>query len=602
MNWWRRLSPYAGAHAPAMGAVLGLMAGSVLLDLLKPWPLKVIVDNAVKGQPLPPNLREWAQWLNAGSPQALLGWCAAATVLVFALAWLLKVSQAYLLTGVSTSMIYALAGDLFRHLQSLALPFHHRRQTGDLVRRVTADCTCIRDLFVSIALPALTSVITLAGMAIILSRLDFGLAALSLAVTPPLGFCIWHFAAPMAERAFQQSTAQGEAVGLANQVLGALPLVRVFGQEAEEGRRYEHSTARADAAGLRTIRSQVQFKLSVGLTTSSGTAAVLAVGGWHVLEGKLTLGGLLVFMSYVRSLYGPLETLAYLSSGWASAAARARRVFEVLDAEEVIREPRHPQVLPKAAGQAAEVRFINVTFGYEPGRAILKRLNFTVRPGERIALVGRSGAGKSALVSLLPRSFDPWEGQILINGVDVRELSLSDLRAHISFVLQDDFILPLTIAGNIGYGRPDATPLEIRAAAEAAGADEFICRLPDGYQTVLGEGGVTLSGGERQRLSIARAFLKQAVLLILDEPTSALDAENERLVMQGLARLSSGRTVFIVAHRLSTIRGADRILVLQDGQIAEAKTYDELSACKGDYSRLFEPQTQWAKPAHPCSN
>jgi ATP-binding cassette subfamily B protein/subfamily B ATP-binding cassette protein MsbA len=584
-----------------MGAVLGLMVASILFDLLKPWPLKLIVDNALKGQALPSGLQEWAQRLNANSPEAVLAYCAGATVVFFALAWLLKVTQAYLQTGIGTAMIYALAGDLFRHLQKLALAFHHQRQTGDLVRRVTADCTCIRDLIVSVALPALTSIVTLVGMALILCRLDLGLAAVSLGATPLLGFCIWHFARPMAERALLQSNAEGNTVGLANQVLGALVLVRVFGRETEETRLYENSVARANAAGLRTVSSQVQFKLVVGTITSIGTAAVLAVGGWHVLAGKLTLGELLIFVSYVQALYGPLETLAYLSSGWASAAARARRVFEVIDAEEMISEPRHPKALPNAHAQAAEIGFINVKFGYEPGRTILKNLSFVVRAGQRIALVGRSGAGKSALLSLLPRSFDPCSGRIEINGIDIREVSLSDLRAHISFVLQDDFILPLTIAENIGYGRPDATAEEIRAAAEAAHADQFIRSLPDGYQTVLGESGATLSGGERQRLSIARAFLKAAPLLILDEPSSALDSQSEHLVMQGLERLSAGRTVFVVAHRLSTIRGADRILVLEDGQITEANSYHELCACGGDYSLLPPSRTQATNAEKPLS-
>jgi ATP-binding cassette subfamily B protein/subfamily B ATP-binding cassette protein MsbA len=363
--------------------------------------------------------------------------------------------------------------------------------------------------------------------------------------------------------------------------------VQAFVREEHNDAGFRQLTSRTLQAYLRAMRSQLNFKIGVSAVSAIGTALVIIVGGSHVLAGTLSIGSLLVFLSYLASLYAPVETLAYSSAGFASAAAGARRVLDVLDSEEMVHEVPGAPALPEVRG---DVSIEGVTVGYEPGRPVLHDVSIEARAGETIALVGPTGAGKSTLVSLIPRFFDPWSGRVVIDGHDVRSVSLSSLRSRITLVLQEPFLLPLSVAGNIAYGRPGASDEEIEAAARAANAHEFIERLPEGYETVLGERGATLSGGERQRLSIARALLKDAPILILDEPTSALDAETEGLLLSALERLMSGRTTFIIAHRLSTIRNADRIVVIDGGRVVEQGTHQELAGAGGTYQRFSELQ------------
>jgi ATP-binding cassette subfamily B protein/subfamily B ATP-binding cassette protein MsbA len=332
---------------------------------------------------------------------------------------------------------------------------------------------------------------------------------------------------------------------------------------------------------------QLQFKFLAALTTAVGTAGILWIGSQHVLSGQISVGSILVFLSYLGSLYGPLQSLMFTPSTIQGATGKARRVLEVLEAEPEVEDRPGASPLPPVKGF---IRLDDVTFGYERNRTVLENISLEIQPGNTIAIVGATGAGKSTLVSLIPRFFDPWKGRVTIDGHDLRDVRLKSLRQQVGIVLQEPFLFPITIAENIAYGRPDASPDQIEEAARAANAHQFIERLPAGYETVIGERGATLSGGERQRLAIARALLKDAPILILDEPTSSLDSETEAGFLEALGRLMKGRTTLIIAHRLSTTRVANRIVVLKDGVIAEAGTHDELLARNSLYGRLYNIQ------------
>ncbi|MFC1719347.1 ABC transporter ATP-binding protein, partial [Candidatus Poribacteria bacterium] len=545
----------------------------------------------LKDQRLPESV-DWIATLPGGASSArLLGWLAGATVILFLVGWAIGTTRGYIQTGVGNRMVYELGGALFDHLQRLSLRFHGGQRTGDLIRRVTTDSSCIRELVIGILLPLLNSLVNLVMMFAIMWRLDRSLSLLALLVTPLLLVLTRIFERPMTERTYEYQQIEGERMAQAEQVLTALPLVQAFGREEYEDRRFSSLAQETLKTYMRSIYSQLQFSTGVGSVTALGTAGIMIWGGKHVLDGTLSVGGLLVFLSYLASLYAPISTLAYMSVTFASASAKARRVLEVLDAEDEVRDAPDARPLPeRQQGERGHVCLENVTFGYEPDRPILNNVSLAAHPGEIVALVGATGAGKSTLVSLIPRLFDPWEGRVTFDGVDIRQVKLSSLRAQVAVMLQEPFLLPLTVAENIVYGRPGASRDEVIKAAAAASADEFIRQLPQGYDTVIGERGATLSGGERERLAIARALLKDAPVLILDEPTSALDAQTEADLLVALERLMAGRTTFIIAHRLSTIRNADRIVVLEQGKVVQVGTHRELMSTSGVYRGFHQAQ------------
>jgi ATP-binding cassette, subfamily B, bacterial len=434
-------------------------------------------------------------------------------------------------------------------------------------------------------------VISLVWMFTLMWQLDRQLLLLAVVAVLPLLIVIKFFTGPITERTSQQERLAGEMMAVAEQTLMALPVVQAFNREELQDKRLRDLSHQSICAYMRTTKSQLKFKIGAGTITSFGTAMILVIGGVHVLQGSLTVGSLLIFLSYLSSLYAPIETLSYTQGSIISAAVAGKRVLEVLEAEDSVRESPQARALPKfSRGERGHVRLDGISFGYEPGCPVLQGVSLEARPGEITAIVGPTGSGKSTLVSLIPRFFDPWSGRVEYDGVDLRDVRLSDLRAHISIVLQEPILLPLTVAENIAYGRPAASKTEIVAAAEAANADVFIRYLPQGYDTIISERGATLSGGERQRLAIARALLKDAPVLILDEPTSALDAQTEKLLLEALQRLMSGRTTFLVAHRLSTVRRADRIVVLKRGRVVEAGSHDELLNREGLYARFHKIQ------------
>jgi ABC-type multidrug transport system fused ATPase/permease subunit len=589
--WWRKLAHYAKPNIGTGLFILLLMFIGILMQALLPWPLKLIVDYVLPKRPLPEPVA-WIAALPGGhSPETLLALLASAAVLLFLVGRGAYVFQSYLQTGLGSRMVFALGRDLFDHLQRLSLRFHSRARTGDLVRRVTTDSSCVRECLIDVLLPALTSIATLGVMFAIMWQLDRTLAIVAAAVAIPLTVMIKLTAEHMTERTYQQQEREGELMTLAEQTLSALPIVQAFARESDHDARFRALAGQVVDASVSVAVAQMQFKIGVNTATAVGTALIMGIGGLHVLQGSLSVGSLLVFLTYLVSLYTPMETLAYLSAGYASAAARARRVFELFEQTDILdNRPDAAPPGPRPKTSSGHVVIANATFGYDKGRPIIKNISLEARPGETVALVGSTGAGKSTLLSLIPRFFDPWQGSVSLDGTNLRDLEVAVVRRQVALVLQEPFLLPLSIADNITYGRPEAERDAIAAAAVAANADRFISKLPNGYDTLLAESGQGLSGGEQQRIAIARALIKDAPVLILDEPTSALDAETESLVLEALERLMKGRTTFIIAHRLSTVRKADKILVLDQGKIVEHGTHEALIEKGGHYYRLHAKQ------------
>lgn len=584
----RWLSQYPVREWHGLVALSVATMGGIALSVLQPWPMKILVDNVLQNRPLPATIsRLFAMLPGDGSKTALLTWSVAGTIILFLLNWLVGLITAYLSTGFGQRMIYDLAADLFSHLQRLSLRFHHRKQLGDTIRRVTSDCSCVSTIVLGAALPLLTSICTLAAMFAVMWRLNSSLTLLSVAVVPLMLIVFKRYAEPLLERGYEQQEIEGKLYSLVEQTLSSIPVVQAYTREVENERAFAVAANNNIGAMIRTTSVQMQFKILIGLTTTLGTAGILWIGGWEVLAGHLSVGSILIFLSYLASLYAPLNQLMYTSSTIQGAAGSARRVIEILQTEHDVSDKPGAPALVEVRGH---VLMENISFGYAPEQPIIKDVSLEARPGDVIAIVGPTGAGKTTVVGMVPRLFDPWTGRVVIDGKDVRDVQLKSLRRNVAVVLQDPFLFPLTMAENIAYGRPEASLKEIQDAARAANAHPFIERLPNGYDTIIGERGATLSGGERQRVSIARALLKNAPILILDEPTSALDVETESLLLQALDRLMQNRTTFIIAHRLSTIRNATKIVVLKQGRVDETGTHDELLRNQGLYAELHRIQ------------
>ncbi len=585
----RWLSRYPLRRWRALVGVIATMLGKVGVDLLKPWPLKLLVDHALGAQPLTPWLAAMVAALPGdGSREALVLWSAAATVALFLAGWALSVAVAYTNIGFGQRMVYDLATDVFSHLQRLSLRYHSRQAVGDSIRRVTTDCGCVSVIVKDAVLPFVAALVSFVAMFAVLWRLEPQLTLVSLAVAPWLVLVLRRYMTPMLERSYVQQEAETRLYEVTERALSTLPAVQAFRREAAGDAAFARATDHAVDAAEGSVVVGLKFRILVGLGTACGTAATIWLGAQSVLDGRLTVGSLLVFLAYLTALYGPLETLMYAPSTTQGAAGSARRVREVLETKRDVDDRPGAQALTAPSGH---LRLEGVTFGYDAGRPVLDDVSFEVRPGETVALIGHTGAGKSTVASLIPRFHDVWSGRLTVDGVDVRDLQLKSLRAQVAVVLQEPFLLPMTVAENIAYGRPDAPFEAIEAAARAAHAHDFVMRLPQGYDTVLAERGATLSGGERQRLAIARALLKDAPILILDEPTSALDAETEAELLAALEHLMAGRTTLVIAHRLSTIAKADRVVALEHGRVVEDGRPADLLASGGVYARFLAGAT-----------
>ena len=576
---WSCLRPYRGRVA----LLTTIAAINVGLGVLAPWPLKLVIDNVLGGRPLPGPLQDIAAAVVGQSAAGLLIAVVVGGLLLQVLTQVLSMINVQVQVDTGQRLVYSLRARLLAHLQALALRHHIVTRTADSVYRLEADAYCVHDLVMTGLFSLFTSVLTLAAMFVVLLTLDASLALLSLAVIPLLHASLRYYSTRMVDRAQHVKEMESRLVDRLYEILSGIKVVKSFAREPHELERFADTGRETMSARLRYTWQESTFTLIVALITLTGTAVVLGVGGLHVLRGELTVGGLLVVIAYLAAVYGPLSSIAHTTGKLQNAIASSRRVREIFAlTPETLDRPEAAD----ASGIAGEVRFEHVTFSYDAHRVILDDVSFVAKPGEMVALVGLTGAGKSTMASLVPRFFEADHGRVLIDGVDVRDYQLRTLRQRIAIVLQDAMLFGGTIADNIRYGRLDATDEEVREAARAAHAHEFIMRLPHGYDTSIAQAGGSLSGGERQRLSIARALLKDAPILILDEPTSSLDAISEALVFDALRRLRQGRTTLVIAHRLSTIRDADRILVLHEGRIAAQGTHAELLAANQLYRRM----------------
>jgi len=581
----RKVLTYLWPHRlPFLGALVQVFLISSV-ELLKPWPLKIIIDNVLGGRPLPWNLG--AGW----SPETLLVYACVALVLIYLLLGGISLLHNYTTISIGQKMVNDLRGDLYSHLQRLSLAFHNRRQVGDTLYRVVADAYAIQTLTMNGLFPVLSASVLLGGMFVIMVQLDWLLTVLALLVCPILLASISLLSGRIASAASYARQQESTVYTLVQRAMSAMRVIQAFTKEEEEHRKFMAASQESLGASLRLYTLQTLFSWVAHVVIALGTAVVVWVGARHVLAGTLTVGELLVFISYLASLYMPLNGIVQSYGLVQEAKVGVQRVFEILEVERDLEDGS--RVFP-AAGARGEIAWRGISFQYGPGQPALKHIDLRVRPGEKVAIVGPTGAGKSTLLSLVPRFYDAQTGQVTIDGIDIREFQLKSLRRQVAMVLQPPLVFPITIRENIAYGRPEATLDEVISAASLACVHDFIARLPQGYETVVGEQGANLSEGEKQRLTIARAFLLDAPILILDEPTSALDAGTESLFLDALDHLMRGRTTFIIAHRLSTVRNADRIVVMDRGRIVEQGPHEELVALGGLYASLYRQQMESA--------
>jgi len=612
---------YFRPDAGRVGVTLGLLLLSIGLNLLKPWPLAILVDSVLGSKAYP-------AWL----PSAVHGWSAPAQITaLIGLALALHLVHAaacaghvYLSINVGLRGLRRVRDDVFGWLQRLSLRYHHGTEAGDIIFRAGTDTVAFQTLFLQGLLIFVSAVGTLVFMAVAMARLNLELTAVALVAVPVLMLSMKVFGRAMRLRGTAAQQAEGKVYSLIHQGITALPLIQSHAREHHEHERFTAQTEEARHHKMAQQGLEVVYWGSISVILSACTLGVTWVGARQVLSSSLSVGELLVFLAYVAQLFEPLHQLSHVGATLSSARASTGRVFEILDTPEEVksREDARPVVLGRdadaemptsaehmfaehtfhadggaPAGLArrplpvyGNVTYDDVSFSYDRHRPVLQHVSFKLLAGTSAAIIGPSGAGKTTLLNLLPRFFDPVGGAVHLEGVDLRDLRLEDLRAQIALVLQEPIILPTTVAENISYGKPHATMSEIEAAAHAAHADVMIERLPQQYQTVIGDGGARLSVGEKQRLNLARAFLKDAPILLMDEPTSALDVESEAQVVASLFALMRGRTTLMVAHRLTTIRRVDKVLVVDRGRLTEMGSPDDLLAQQGYYARVVGGQ------------
>lgn len=592
MRYFLRVLRFVRPYWRSAAAAVLITVLTALLSLLGPWPLKILFDSVLGDHPLPGLLQ---------GPLGGLAENVVALMLVIVLAGFgltllengFSVLNSFLQTRLEQGVILDFRSVLFQHAQRLSLAFHDKKRSGSLIYAINFQADSAAGLIMA-AQPLAQAGLTLIGMFWITYRIDAQLALLSLTVVPVLYYAVGYYITHIQARLRAVRNMEGESLSIIHEAISMMRVIVAFGRERHEYRKFREQGERAVNARVRLTVRQTAFSLVVNTTTAAGTALVLGFGVYKILQGSMTPGELLIVLAYIASIYQPLEAISNTIGSLQDRFVSLELAFQLLDSEPRIRNAPGAVTIERSSGR---VVFENVDFAYDGRSDTLMGVSFEAGAGEIIGIVGPTGAGKSTLVSMIPRFYDPAHGRVRLDGKDIRKIRLESLREQISMVLQEPLLFSGSIADNIRYARLDATSDEIVAAAQAANAHDFIMRLPRQYETELGEKGARLSGGERQRISVARAFLKNAPILILDEPTSAIDSKTEAVILDALDRLMSGRTTFMIAHRLSTIRNPTRILVMEQGRIVEQGTVDELLRANGLFHELWDVQSGGGRAA-----
>src|SRR5579864_574337 len=582
------ISHLLGPHRKALAIGLAAVGAETVAGLLEPWPLKVVFDSVLRTKKAPDWLSRVITNLMGQDKLAVLQFAAIAVIVIAAIGAIGSYIEKRTITEVGQRVMHELRRTFYWHIQRLSMAYHDHKRTGDVISTVTTDIDSIQSAITSGILDFLYYSLTLLGMMAVMFYLDWRFTLIALSVLPLLVIVVYTFTRRIKKASRAVRKKEAEIVSTLQEVLSSIRIVKAFAREEYEQKRFEAESTESVDLALKARNIKAKLTPAVDIIVASGTALVLWFGARQVLEGVLTPGVLVVFFLYLGKMYKPMRELSKMSDTYSKAMVGYDRIKEFLAIDLQVKDLPDARLAPQFKGA---IEFEQVNFSYLPEHQVLKDVSLKIEPGQVAAVVGPTGCGKSTLISLIPRFYDPQSGCIKIDGVDVRRYRRRSVRQQMSFVLQETLLFRAPIWQNIAYGKPEATRAEIVHAAELANADEFIRRLPQGYDTMVGERGVTLSGGQRQRIAIARAIIRNSPILILDEPSTGLDAASEKLVMEGLDRLMQHKTTIMVAHRMSTVQNADVIFVLQDGEICERGTHSELLAAGGLYAQFYALQS-----------
>ncbi len=574
-------------HWKALSLALLAVAGVIAADLLEPWPLKIVVDHLLQSKAMPGWMSGAVGYLDGQDRFAVLNFAVLAVAVIAVVGAVCSYAERYLTTSVGQWVMHDLRRILYQHIHRLSLAEHDEKRTGDLISRVTSDIDAIQSFITTALLGMLVNVLTLIGMIVVMFYVDWRFTLVALSVAPVLFMVVYVFTRRIKKASREVRKKESELVSVVQEVFSSIRVVKAFAREDYEQRRFEEQSLENVEIALRARSIKAKLAPIVEVIVAVGTCLVLGYGARQVLAGQLSAGLLIVFLLYLGKMYKPMRELSKMADTVSKAAVSYERIQEVLETESRVRDLPRARRAPRFRGR---IEFDRACFSYNSDRPILKDVSFQIEPGQLAAFVGPSGTGKTTIISLIPRFYDPTSGQVRIDGTDIRSYTLRSLREQMSFVLQETLLFRAPVWQNIAYGKPVARRGEIIRAAQLANAHEFIEQMPRGYDTMVGERGITLSGGQRQRIAIARAVIRDTPILVLDEPTTGLDAASEEAVLEALNRLMQGRTCVVIAHHLATIQRADVIFVVKDSTVAERGTHQTLLAAGGLYAQLAAKQ------------